>query len=357
MSGGQQSSTEEKSHAPSQKRRDDARKKGQAPRAPDAGTALAYLAFYCTLALAGEAPLNTAMERLAALLGPQGGHEMLPLSPALLSIAAVAAPLLIAPILGVLLANGLMGSFAPSLEGVRPKWQRIDPIAQAKQKWGTAGWVEFAKTLAKFTLIGAGLTWIAWGSFHDILQSLYASAGQLTAKLGELLMRMLAVVTGIAFCIGALDMLWQRYKHEADLRMTHKEVRDEQKEAEGDPFLKAQRRRRGEEIATNRMISDMADASVVIVNPTHYAVALRWRFGDRGAPVCLAKGTDEVAARIRARAAECGIPIRYDPPTARALHATVKLGQEIPEDLYRAVAAALRYAESLKSLTSGDTAR
>ena len=114
-----------------------------------------------------------------------------------------------------------------------------------------------------------------------------------------------------------------------------------------------QRRQRGQEIATNRMLQDVGTADVVVVNPTHYAVALKWNRKARGAPICVAKGVDDVAARIRERAAEAGVPIHSDPPTARAIHANVEIGQQIQPEQYRAVAAAIRFAETMRKRRKG----
>jgi flagellar biosynthetic protein FlhB len=148
--------------------------------------------------------------------------------------------------------------------------------------------------------------------------------------------------------IGAIDYFWQYFEHIRTNRMSHKELTDEMKESEGDPYMKNERRRRGIDIALNRMIADVAKADVVVVNPTHYAVALKWARDQGSAPICVAKGVDEIAARIRAAAAEAGVPVHRDPPTARAIHATVELGAEIRPEHYRAVAAAIRFAERMR---------
>jgi flagellar biosynthetic protein FlhB len=122
---------------------------------------------------------------------------------------------------------------------------------------------------------------------------------------------------------------------------------DEHKNSEGDPHLKAKRRQKGQEIATNRMLSDVKTADVIIVNPTHYAVALKWDRASGRAPICVAKGVDEIAARIRERAAESGVPLHSDPPTARMLFVHLDVGQEVQPEHYRAVAAAIRFAEAM----------
>jgi flagellar biosynthetic protein FlhB len=130
--------------------------------------------------------------------------------------------------------------------------------------------------------------------------------------------------------------------------MTRQEMTEEHKESEGDPHFRAHRRQRGQEIAMNRMLRAVPEADVVLVNPTHYAVALKWNRKDGRAPVCIAKGRDEVAARIRERANAAGVPVHRDPPTARALHAALDIGDEIGREHYQAVAAAIRFAEAMR---------
>jgi flagellar biosynthetic protein FlhB len=130
--------------------------------------------------------------------------------------------------------------------------------------------------------------------------------------------------------------------------MTLKELKDESKEAEGDPHLKQHRRMRAQELALNQMMGEVPNADVIIVNPTHYAVALKWSRMPGAAPECVAKGVDEVALRIREAATEAGVPIHSDPPTARALYATTDIGREIDPDHYEPVAAAIRFAEAMR---------
>jgi flagellar biosynthetic protein FlhB len=152
----------------------------------------------------------------------------------------------------------------------------------------------------------------------------------------------------VALAIGGVDYLFQYHDHMRKNRMSHKEMRDEHKEAEGDPHMKQSRRQKAQEIASRRMMQDVPGADVIIVNPTHYAVALKWKRAPGTAPECVAKGVDEIAMTIRRIALENGVPIHSDPPTARALFATVEIGQEIAPDHYRAVAAAIRFADMLK---------
>jgi flagellar biosynthetic protein FlhB len=143
--------------------------------------------------------------------------------------------------------------------------------------------------------------------------------------------------------------MWQYANHLKKNRMSLKEIQDEAKQSEGDPHFKQMRRQRGYEIAMNKMLSEVPTADVVIVNPTHFAVALKWDRASGAAPVCVAKGQDEIAARIRETAGEAKVPIFSDPPTARAIYATVGLGAQIERDHYRAVAAAIRFAADIRA--------
>jgi flagellar biosynthetic protein FlhB len=178
--------------------------------------------------------------------------------------------------------------------------------------------------------------------------TIHLDPGLATAELLRLAIGLLAIVLAISLTIGGIDFVWQRAEHLRKHRMSRKEMTDEQKDAEGDPMMKQQRRQKAMEVANTQMLADVPEADVVIVNPTHYAVALKWSREAGSAPVCVAKGVDHVAARIREVADESAVPIHSDPPTARALHATVEIGQEIPPDHYQAVAAAIRFAERIR---------
>jgi flagellar biosynthetic protein FlhB len=142
--------------------------------------------------------------------------------------------------------------------------------------------------------------------------------------------------------------MWQRAHFRKRMMMTRQDLKDDMKQTEGDPQVKQQRRQRAMEIAMNNMMVDAAEAAVIVVNPTHYAIALKWDRESLKAPICVAKGVDEIAARIRQIANENAIPIKSDPPTARALHATVDIGDEIGKEHYQAVAAAIRFAEAIR---------
>jgi flagellar biosynthetic protein FlhB len=346
----------DKQHDPSQKRLDDARRRGEFARSQDMLAAAAVGGFVLVGAVGGAGALLAAGEAAMVLIDQpdrlsrvmaEGGKPVL--GQAVFAVLTPLAVFFAAPALavtGMLLATrGIV--FSP--EKLAPQLSRISPFATAKQKFGLDGLVEFAKSTVKLTLISVLIGWFLMLRAPDILHSFaLAPALSLTLML-RLLAEFLLLALLILAVIGGLDFRWQAHRHLQRNRMSRKEMTDEMKESEGDPHVKGQRRQRAQEIATNQMLADVPRADVIIVNPTHYAVALQWKRGSRTAPICLAKGVDEIAARIRERAAEAGVPIHSDPPTARAIHATVEIGAPILAEHFKAVAAAIRFSEAMRA--------
>lgn len=342
---------EGRDHEPSQKKLDDARARGEIPRSPDLVMAAAFLGLLAACMLSGTRALLDFGSRAKVYLGQAdrltgagpaevGGWIvglLLPVAPFFLIPGAAALTLLLA-------TRGL--TFAP--EKLQPKFSRLDPVANAGQKFGRAGLFDFAKSMVKLLLTGGLLGWFLIDRMGQIVLALRLPAPHAAALLARLLVEFLMLGTLVALVIGGADFLWQRFEFLRRNRMTRQEMTDEFKQSDGDPHMKGQRRRRAQEIAMNRMLADVPKADVVIVNPTHYAVALQWNRKAGRAPVCLAKGTDEIAARIRESAAAAGVPIHADPPTARALHAIIDIGREIRPEHYAPVAAAIRYAERMR---------
>lgn len=353
MSGGDDGA--EKPHEATPRKLDEARKRGELPKTADLTAAAAAIGILSLALLPGGwAPprlgalgmglLDRAEQIGPALLG--GGSAFFGTIMAQIGLAM--APLAIIPgvlALAVLFAvRGLV--FAP--QKLAPKLSRISPLSNAKNKFGPSGLVEFAKSTAKLVIYGAILWWFLLDRLPELLGTLSQSPGPIGALMLRLMAEFLAIVVLVMVVIGGADYLWQIFDHHRRQRMSHQELRDDHKQADGDPHMKQLRRQRALEIATNRMLADVPRAAVVVVNPTHYAVALSWSPASGGAPICVAKGADEIAARIREIAQEARVPIHADPPTARALFAATRIGQEISPDHYRAVAAAIRFAEDMR---------
>ncbi len=345
----------DKEHDASPQKLTEARKKGDIPRSVDLLTAASIGGFVIALIWLGGWVVTRAgsagmvlldqPDRLSRLMasgasGPLGGI--------LLAFAGPPLALLILPPVLVLALTIATRSFLVTPEKLLPKLSRISPVATAKLKFGTEGLVEFAKSTVKLGLVSAILYAFLAARFEDVIATLYLTPALATSVLSRLTIDFLVLVLLVSVALGGVDYLWQLHLHRQRNRMSRKEMMDEFKESEGDPHFKAARRQRAQEVATNRMLVDVARADVVVVNPTHFAVALRWDRGKGGAPVCVAKGVDEIARAIRERAAEHGIPIHSDPPAARAIFASVELGQEIRAEHFRAVAAAIRFADAMR---------
>jgi flagellar biosynthetic protein FlhB len=346
----------EKIHDPTPERIAEARRRGDVPRSADANAAAAYLGLLAACVAFGGWSIERAAatltvfvdqpDRLTGLvLGPGGAG----LSAAIVGEAAAAlAPLFLLPLAAVLVSLFAQRAVAFSGEKLAPKLSRLSPVANARQKFGAAGLVEFAKASVKLAAVAVALAVVIRADLDAMIGAATADPRVLGALLAEETVALLTITTLIAAAIGGVDLVWQRLEHARGLRMSHEEIREEVRRSEGDPHVKAQRRGRAEAIADNRMLFDVPKADVVIVNPTHFAVALKWSRAKGSAPVCVAKGEGETALRIREVAETARVPIHSDPPAARALHATVSIGREIAPEHYRAVAAAIRFAERMR---------
>ena len=345
----------EKEHEATQKKLDDARARGEVIRSAELAVAAGYGGLLLAALAGGAAALSEFGHHGAALLGRS---DMLSLTLLGGGAATAGAVILgaVTPLAGFFLIPAVAvvavifaqraWVFAP--EKLLPKLSRIDPVSNAKQKFGRSGLFEFAKSTVKLILISALLGLFLTTRLPRILVAQNLEPGLAVADLARMIVEFLFLVLIVAAVLGALDYLWQRHEHLRKNRMSRQELMDELKQSEGDPHMRGQRRQRAEAIAMNRMLADVPRADVVIVNPTHYAVALRWDRAGGRAPVCVAKGVDEVAARIREAAATAGVPLHSDPPTARALHATIRIGQEVRPEHYGPVAAAIRFAERMR---------
>ena len=346
----------EKEHEPSQKKLDEARQKGEIPRSADLITAASYAGFLLASFAFGEAGLIRAGEAATVLLGQSDKLSTLFLSGSGTAIGGVMgafvlalAAFFLAPFFTALLAVIAQRSMIFTPSKLAPKLNRISPISGFKNKFGRKGLFEFAKSAFKLTLISCLLFGFLRYQTDKILGMMFLSPTHSTAMMMKIILHFIGIITLIVTVIGGIDYFWQHAEHKRQNRMSRKEMMDEHKSSEGDPHMKAKRRQKGQEIANSSMLLDVGKADVVIVNPTHYAVALRWDKASGRAPTCVAKGVDEIAARIRERAAEAGVPLHADPPTARLLYANLEIGQEIHPDHYRVVAAAIRFAEALRN--------
>ena len=350
----------EKSFEPSQKRLDEARKRGDVPSSADLSTAAVYGVLALGLTLLGPMAIDQFATAASGMIAeadrlPQDWFRSArtPTLGALVSFGAPIFALMILPLCAALAVTMAQRGLTFAPDRIAPKWSRISPLAGFGQRFGAEGLFSFAKGLFKMLAICALIAGLVPRYGDQVMQSLQYSAGQSTVLMLQIVIQILFLAFMASLVFGALDYGWQWLQHRRRNMMTRQEMVDEHKESEGDPHTKGQRQQKGREIAMAQMLQDVAKADVVLVNPTHYAVALKWRRGDRSAPICVAKGVDEVAARIRAKAAEAGVPVHRDPQTARTIYATVEIGQAIRPEHYKSVAAAIRFAEAMRKRAKG----
>ncbi|HHI70019.1 MAG TPA: flagellar biosynthesis protein FlhB [Rhodobacteraceae bacterium] len=354
MSSGEEE--ESKQHEPTQKKLDDARKKGEIPRSNDLNTAASYGGVLLVAMSLGAFLLSELGNVLENILGQADRiagsffrDSAQPITGGLMQkIGMSVVPWFLLPGLMVILSIVAQRSFTIAPEKLMPKLSRISVLSNAKNKFGRNGLFEFAKSSFKLMIYSGVLAFFLGNKLSAIIGTVYLSPAMATSVLLRMVVEFLSVVMLVALVIGGVDFLWQQAEHKRRNMMSRKEMTDEAKQNEGDPHMKQQRRQKGYAIAMNQMLAEVPQADVIIVNPLHYAVALKWDRNAGGAPVCIAKGVDEIAARIRETASEAGVPIHRDPPTARALFATVEIGQQIMPEHYQAVAAAIRFAEKIR---------
>ncbi|SFS19239.1 EscU/YscU/HrcU family type III secretion system export apparatus switch protein [Yoonia litorea] len=348
----------DKQYEPSAKKLEDARKKGEIARSADLTTAASYAGFLCVLLTVANTSLDSFSQALVPFLDDPFAFADLVFhggtSTAGGFLGTVGSTLIVwfaVPAVFALVSVAAQRALQLTPGKIMPKLNRISPVSGVKNKFGAQGLFEFLKSSAKLVIFSVCLGLLLWSQIDDIVMSASLTPRQIIGLLNDQLAPLVAIVLLIALCLGVFDYLWQRSHHLRKNRMSRKEMMDELKQSEGDPLMKQQRRQRAQDIATNRMLLDVPQASVVIVNPTHFAVALKWDRGET-APTCVAKGVDAVAAQIRLRAAEHGVPVHSDPPTARALFAQVEIGAEIQPTHYKAVAAAIRFADQMRQKAS-----
>lgn len=276
------------------------------------------------------APTLSAADVPALVLGGLGAAAP--------GVLAVLVPAAVVGLAAGVLANG--GNV--TTEAIAPKLERLDPAGGLQRTFFSAApWTGILKRIAAAGLVA----WAVWAAVDPWVDRLPGAAGwsvsAQAAALAEITARVLARAVPAALFLGAADYGWERWRIAKEMRMTRQQVREENKDTEGDPHVRAHRRRRARQIATSTQLRDVARADVVVTNPTHYAVALRYRKEENAAPVVVARGVDHFALQIRAAATRSDVAIVENRPLARALHARVRVGAAIPADLFGPVAQVL----------------
>ncbi|MEC9314633.1 MAG: flagellar type III secretion system protein FlhB, partial [Pseudomonadota bacterium] len=251
-------------------------------------------------------------------------------------------------LVAALAAPALIGGWNFSGQAMAPKGERMSPLKGLKRIFGPQGLIELAKALGKFILVGAISTAILWGIRDQLLTLGRQEVEVAMAELGYLTLWVFLAITASLILIAVVDVPFQLWNHTRQLRMTKQEVKDEMKDSEGNPEVKGRIRRMQVQMSQQRMMQDIPSADVVITNPTHYAVALKYDQTKSGAPVVVAKGADLISQQIRMVAEHNEVPILSAPPLTRAVYYSTEIGDEIPSGLYIAVAQVLAFVFQLR---------
>jgi len=351
---------QERTERPTAKRLEKAREEGQVPRSAELNAAAVLLVTAAGLHFLGGsigAALFDIMKSALSISPAEAVDPGLALPAA--SAQMLHALMACAPVLGLTMVAALvapltLGGWNLSFGALAPDFTRLDPIAGFGRFFSTRGAVELGKAFGKFLIVATVAVIVLRKQSPHLLALGAAPLPVAIAQAANLASDALLAVSGGLVIIAAIDVPWQLWQYSDKLKMTRDEIRQEFKESEGAPEVRSRIRRTQREYARRRMMHEVPKADVVVVNPTHFAVALRYDESRMRAPLFVAKGTDLVAARIREIATEHSVPIFEAPPLARALHHNVEIGGEIPATLYVAVAQVLTYIYQLKSArTSG----
>lgn len=348
---------DDKTEAPTGRRRSEARRRGEVAKSQEINTAFALLAAFTVLNATRQQSANSLFFLFRETFGKISeigtaeviSIETLKSGSLLLGFSALQ---IIAPLVVTMLAVGVVASVAQtgllfSTEALKLNFKRLDPINGFKRMFALRGVVELFKSAIKISIIA----WVVYSALQDnITTFVMASSMELSVAIGKMVEIIILIgmrVGMVMLVIAAIDYFYQRNEHEKSLRMTKQEVRQEMKEMEN-PELRARIKGRQRQIARQRMMAAIPTADVVITNPTHFAVALQYDKQKMAAPQVVAKGQELVAQRIRELAQEHNVPLVENKPLARALFSNVELGQPIPADLYKAVAEVLAFVYRLK---------
>ena len=340
----------ERTEAPTSKRRLEAREKGQVPKSQDLAGVITLFGSLITLIFFGSALGASMAGVLRSMLTADAAGTTLTMPSMTESLrqAFGEAALIMLPVLGVAAFIGFLTQFIQvglnlSGEPIRPKLDKLDPLKGAKRVFGKRGIVKAAIDSIKLAIvIGIGyLVAVANAGSIAALPALTA-VGALTVA-ARLLLILVIVLLALMFAIAMIDFIYQRWQHTQDLKMTKQQIKDERRSMEGDPQLKGKRLQMAREIAMQRVGVAVPEADVIITNPTHFSVAIKYDSATMRAPRVTAKGADEIALRIRQLARKHQVPVIERPPLARALYWGVEVGQEIASEHYEAVAEILAY--------------
>jgi flagellar biosynthetic protein FlhB len=350
---------QERSESATSKRLEEARRKGQIPRSREFNTMVMLLAFSLSLLMMGGSLMQDFANMLRDGLTLDRGMifdragAVAGLRRMLVEAFWMLLPFLGVSVVAALVSSLAIGGWSFSVEALAFKPEKLNPISGMKRLFALRGLVELLKALAKVLLIGGVAVLLMQHLGDDVLGLGYQSPEMALGQAGQILAWSFLILSLALILIASVDVPFQLWDHAQQMKMTKQEIRDEHKDTEGKPEVKSRVRQMQREIAQRRMMEAVPDADVIITNPTHYAVALKYDGTNMRAPRVVAKGRDLIAAQIRDKAMAHEVPMFSAPPLARAIYHSTDLDQEIPAGLYFAVAQVLAYVYQLKNARAG----
>ncbi|MFC4592957.1 flagellar type III secretion system protein FlhB [Sphingobium tyrosinilyticum] len=352
----------EKTEKPTQKKLQDAAKKGDILQSKELATALVVMAGIGWIAVTGPSVVESLSQMLIEALRFRR-EDIMDFAPAargmslLTGIALPVGGILLATTLAAIAGPAILGSFGFRPGAFAPKASKLNPAAGLKRIFGVQGLIELMKSIAKVALLGSIGVWLIWDRLTAIIGLGSSGLAPAMSDLGNMFIMTCLIMAGGLFLIAGIDVPAQIMQRSKRLAMSKQDIKDENKESEGSPELKGHIRRRQFEVLSGSTRKAVAEASVIITNPTHFAVALRYKPGQDAAPVVVAKGCDAIAAAIRELADQNGVTVLQYPDLARAIYFTSRAGQIVNEGLYMAVATVLAFVFRVENRMAGEMDR
>ncbi|ADU30741.1 flagellar biosynthesis protein FlhB [Evansella cellulosilytica] len=346
---------QEKTEKATPKKRKESRQKGQVSKSSDVNTSFILLFVFLAFWLMGSFSVDQLIgitrysfqEYLLMELTEANVYSMfINFS---IQAAIVVGPFMFIAMLAAIFSNYLQVGILFAPEAIKMKLSKLDPIQGAKRIFSVRALVEFLKSLLKIVCVGfAGFT-VIWIAIDDILMLSLYSVGESVRLIGNLLIMMGLAVAFLLIFLSVFDYLYQKYDHEKNIKMSKQDVKDEYKKTEGDPLIKSKIKEKQRQMAMSRMMAEVPKADVVITNPTHYAIALKYDDQNMAAPIIVAKGVDFIALKVINIAKNNNVMTVENRPLARALYAQADIGDPVPEDLFKAVAEVLAYVYRIQN--------
>lgn len=344
----------EKTEKATPQKRQESKRKGQVAKSPEVAAAMIMLGGILLLQFSGGWMLDQLLAIYRVNFSQYIGWEWSPNNIRnLFEQMTFNALKVVTPIMIIALVFGFLGNYIQvgsifTTDPLIMKLERIDPIAGAKRIFSMRALVELLKSLLKIGIIGFAAFSVLWSEKEELFLLSQKSIGHSLSFIGSLTLQMALVSAIILLCLAILDYMYQKYEFEKGIRMSKQDIKDEYKKSEGDPLIKSKIKEQQRQMSMNRMIQDLPNADVLITNPTHYAIAIKYDAESMEAPMVIAMGKDHLALKIKEKAKELEIVIMENKPLARALYHQVEIGDYVPEELFLAVAEVLAYIYRLK---------